>query len=263
MNDAGTVPAQQSPAPPARAPLTKPEGARVLPGESSPPPEALTQVIECHQHSPGDFEKLLPSTLQRNHPSSLPAPESEDFPWLLIRLLAYHDELLSMIVFHDEPLHIHATSSPFPRIRSSAALRLTRRSLGRDRFFAHPCLLILIVTLIRHGEPLRTSSYTITCTGAAASTPQTSSMNLNSSVMAMEALPSMEMLCVDSIGYVPVLFSFRYVVSLPRITTTPGGDNGKSPPDSPVQAAASRGDGLDRAIQSGRGLGLMTANTMP
>jgi hypothetical protein len=168
-----------------------------------------------------------------------------------------------MIVFHDEPLYIHATSSPFLRIRSSAALWPTRRLLDRDRFFAHPCLLISIVTLIQQGEPLRATNYTITCTGTATSTPETSSMNLNSTVMAMEALPSIEMLCVDSIGYVPVLFSFRHVVSLPRITTTPGGDNGKSPPDSPVQAGASQGDGLDRAIQSGRGLGLMVATAMP
>jgi hypothetical protein len=112
-----------------------------------------------------------------------------------------------MIVFHDEPLHIHATSSPFLRIRSSAALWPTSRSLDRDRFFAHPCLLIAIVTLIRHGEPLLAANYTITCTGAATSTPQTSSMNLKSTVMAMEALRPIEMLCVDSIGYVPVLFS--------------------------------------------------------
>ena len=76
-------------------------------------PEALKQVIECHQHSPGDLAKLLPRTLQRNHPSSLPAPESEDFPRLPIRLSAYHYELLAMIVFHDEPLHIHTASSPF------------------------------------------------------------------------------------------------------------------------------------------------------
>jgi len=56
-----------------------------------------------------------------------------------------------------------------------------------------------MVTLIRHGEPLLAANYTITCTGAATSTPQTSSMNLNSTVIAMEALPSIEMLYVDSI----------------------------------------------------------------
>lgn len=83
-----------------------------FPSESSRTPEALKQVIECHQHSPGDLAKLLSCTLQRNHPPSLPAPESKNFPRLLIRLLAYHDELLSMIVFQDEPFHLHATSSP-------------------------------------------------------------------------------------------------------------------------------------------------------
>jgi hypothetical protein len=199
MNDAGAVPAQQSPAPPARAPLTKPEWARVLPGESSPPPEALTQVVECHQRFPGDFAKLLPCTLERNNPPSLPAPEREDFSRLPIWLLAYHDELLSMIVFHDEPLHIHATSSPFLRIRTSTALRPTHHRLNRDRVFVHPCLLISLVTLIRHGEPLLATNYTIMCTGAATTRPQTSSMNLNSTVLAMEALLSIELLCVYSI----------------------------------------------------------------
>jgi hypothetical protein len=89
--------------------------------KSSHTPEALKQVIECHQHPSGDLAKLFPCTLQRNHPPSLPAPESEDFPWLPIRLFAYHYELLSMIVFHDEPFHIHATSSSFFQFCSSAA----------------------------------------------------------------------------------------------------------------------------------------------
>jgi len=92
---------------------TKPKIGKGLPGESSHISETLKQVIECHQHSSGDLAKLLPCTVQRNHPPSLPAPESEDFPRLPIRLFADHDELLSMIVFHDEPFHIHATSSPF------------------------------------------------------------------------------------------------------------------------------------------------------
>jgi hypothetical protein len=87
---------------------------KALHRESSQAPEALKQVIERHQHSPGYLAKFLPCTFQRNHPPSLPAPESEDFPRLPIRLFAYHYELLSIIVFHDEPFHLHATSSPFP-----------------------------------------------------------------------------------------------------------------------------------------------------
>jgi len=46
--------------------------------------------------------------------------------------------------------------------------------------------------------------------------------------------------------------------------TTPGGETGTSPPDSPAQAEASQGDRvLDRAIQSGCGLGLIEATAMP
>jgi hypothetical protein len=99
--------------------------------ESSHTAEALKQVTECHQHSPGDLAKLFSCTLQRNHPPSLPTPESEDFPWLPIRLFAYHHELLSIIVFHDEPFYLHATSSLFPvlLVRGTIVIVMAKETL--------------------------------------------------------------------------------------------------------------------------------------
>lgn len=73
--------------------------------------EALKQVIECAPHPPGHMAKFLSRMLQRNHPPSLPAPECEGFSRLPIRLFTYHDELLSMVVFHDEPRYIHHSPS--------------------------------------------------------------------------------------------------------------------------------------------------------
>lgn len=62
------------------------------------------------QHAPCDSAKVRPCTLDRHQAPSLPPSEGEGFPRLPMRLFTDHDELLSMVIFHEKSLYIHTTS---------------------------------------------------------------------------------------------------------------------------------------------------------
>ena len=79
------------------------------------------------QYAPCDSAKVRPCTLERHQAPSLPPPESEGFPRLAMELFTDHDEFPSLVIFQEEPLHMHRASPIFLNIRSSAARWPPRR----------------------------------------------------------------------------------------------------------------------------------------
>lgn len=62
------------------------------------------------QYTPCDSAKIRPCTLDRHQAPSLPPPEGKGLPRQPMRLFTDHDELLSLIIFHEKSLYIHTTS---------------------------------------------------------------------------------------------------------------------------------------------------------
>src|SRR6186997_391439 len=68
--------------------------------------------MKCDQRSSCDLTTLPFCLLQWNQSPPLPAPERKGPPQLLIGLIVHHHEFLPLLIFNNEPLHVHIASPP-------------------------------------------------------------------------------------------------------------------------------------------------------